>query len=61
MKSDATKAFMAAVAVAQHHGRPHTPTDQAWTETLFSHVKGGGRSWSASVIRRSWSTSVCCS
>ena len=40
MKSDATKAFMAAMAVAQHHGRPHTPTDQAWTETLFGHVKG---------------------
>ena len=40
MKSDATKAFMAAMAVAQHHGRPHTPTDQAWIETLFGHVKG---------------------
>ena len=31
---------MAAMAVAQHHGRPHTPTDQAWIETLFGHVKG---------------------
>lgn len=40
MTSDATKAFMAAMAVAQHHGRPHTPTDQAWIETLFGHVKG---------------------
>ena len=40
MKSDATKAFMATMAVAQHHGRPHTPTDQAWIETLFGHVKG---------------------
>lgn len=39
MTSDATKAFMAAMAVAQHHGRPHTPTDQAWIETLFGHVK----------------------
>ncbi len=28
------------MAVAQHHGRPHTPTDQAWIETLFGHVKG---------------------
>ncbi len=40
MKSDATKTFMTAMAVAQHHGRPHTPTDQAWIETLFGHVKG---------------------
>jgi transposase InsO family protein len=40
MTSDATKAFMAAMAIAQHHGRPHTPTDQAWIETLFGHVKG---------------------
>ena len=31
---------MAAMAVAQHHGRPHTPTGQAWIETLFGHVKG---------------------
>lgn len=27
------------MAVLQHHGRPHTPTDQAWIETLFGHVK----------------------
>ncbi|MST32292.1 DDE-type integrase/transposase/recombinase [Acidimicrobiaceae bacterium USS-CC1] len=40
MTSDATKTFMAAMAVAQHHGRPHTPTDQAWIETLFGHIKG---------------------
>ncbi len=40
VKSDATKDFMAAMAVAQHHGRPHTPTGQAWIETLFGHVKG---------------------
>jgi len=40
MTSDATKAFMAAMAIAQHHGRPHTPTDQAWIETLFGHIKG---------------------
>lgn len=40
MTSDATRAFMAAMAVAQHHGRPHTPTDQARIETLFGHVKG---------------------
>ena len=28
------------MAIAQHHGRPHTPTDQAWIETFFGHIKG---------------------
>lgn len=40
MTSTDTRAYMALVAIAQHHGRPHTPTDQAWIETLFGHVKG---------------------
>ena len=40
MTSNATREFMALMAVTQHHGRPHTPTDQAWIETLFGHVKG---------------------
>jgi putative transposase len=31
---------MVSMAIAQHHGRPHTPTDQAWIETLFGHIKG---------------------
>ncbi|WP_345455644.1 integrase core domain-containing protein [Actinoallomurus oryzae] len=26
-------------AIAQHFGRPGIPTDQAWIETLFGHVK----------------------
>jgi len=26
-------------AIAQHFGRPGTPTDQAWIETLFGHPK----------------------
>ena len=26
--------------LAQQFGRPHTPQDQAWIETLFGHVKG---------------------
>ncbi len=39
MTSEATREFMALMAVVQHHGRPHTPTDQAWIETLFGHVK----------------------
>jgi Integrase core domain len=31
---------MAGVAITQQFGRPHTPPDQAWIETLFGHVKG---------------------
>ena len=31
---------MAACAIMQRFGRPGTPTDQAWIETLFGHVKG---------------------
>jgi len=26
-------------AIAQHFGRPGTPTDHAWIESLFSHIK----------------------
>ena len=33
---------MALCAIAQHFGRPGTPTDQAWIETLFGHIK---REW----------------
>jgi putative transposase len=40
MRSYSTREFMAGVAIAQQFGRPHTPTDQAWIETLFGHVKG---------------------
>lgn len=39
MKSRDTKKFFAACSIAQHHGRPSTPTDQAWIETLWGHVK----------------------
>jgi len=39
MTSDATRAYMALMAIAQHHGRPHTPTDQAWIESFFGHIK----------------------
>ena len=28
------------MAIAQHHGRPGTPTDQAHVESFFSHLKG---------------------
>ena len=40
MTSHDTRAYMALMAIAQHHGRPHTPTDQAWIETFFGHIKG---------------------
>jgi hypothetical protein len=30
---------MALCAILQHFGRPGTPTDQAWIESLFGHVK----------------------
>jgi len=38
MTSCSTREFMAMCAIAQHFGRPGTPTDQAWIESLFSHV-----------------------
>ena len=39
MTSQATRELFAALAVAQRLGRPGTPTDQAWIESLFGHVK----------------------
>jgi putative transposase len=39
MTSHDTRAYMVMMAIAQHHGRPHTPTDQAWIESFFGHVK----------------------
>ena len=37
--SGSTREFMALCAIAQHFGRPGTPTDQAWIESLNGHVK----------------------
>ena len=37
--SGSTREFMALCAIYQHFGRPGTPTDQAWIESLFGHVK----------------------
>ncbi len=34
-----TRKFMAMVAIAQHFGRPSTPTDQAWIESLNKTIK----------------------
>lgn len=39
MTSGSTREFMALCAIATHFGRPGTPTDQAWIETLFGHTK----------------------
>ena len=39
MKCRDTRRFMAVCSIVQHFGRPSTPTDQAWIETLWGHVK----------------------
>ena len=39
MTSRDTRVWMAMMAIAQHHGRPRTPTDQAWIESFFGHIK----------------------
>jgi len=39
MISGSTREFLALCAIAQHFGRPGTPTDQAWIETLNGHLK----------------------
>jgi transposase InsO family protein len=39
MTSKSTKAFLAGARIATHYGRPGTPNDQAWIESLFGHVK----------------------
>lgn len=39
MRSGSTREFMAMCAIAQHFGRPGTPTDQAWIESLNGHIK----------------------
>jgi transposase InsO family protein len=39
MTSGSTREFMALHAIAGHFGRPHTPTDQAWIESLNGHLK----------------------
>ena len=39
MTSGSTREFLALCAIAQHFGRPGTPTDQAWVESLNGHLK----------------------
>jgi len=40
MAAHDTRDFMALMAIVQRFGRPHTPTDQAWIESFFGHIKG---------------------
>ena len=39
MRAGTTREFLAMCSIASRFGRPGTPTDQAWIETLFGHVK----------------------
>ncbi len=39
MIANNTRKFMALVAIAQHFGRPSTPTDQSWIESLNGTIK----------------------
>jgi hypothetical protein len=39
MTSADTRSFMALHLIAQHFGRPGTPADQGWIESLFGHTK----------------------
>jgi putative transposase len=40
MAAQDTCDFMTLMAIVQRFGRPHTPTDQAWVESFFGHIKG---------------------
>jgi transposase InsO family protein len=51
MTSLATREFFAGLAIAQRLGPPHTPSDQAWIESLFGHVKASGHTSNRSAIR----------
>ena len=39
MREGTTREFLALCCIASRFGRPGTPTDQAWIETLFGHIK----------------------
>lgn len=40
MRAGTARELPAMCSIVAHFGRPGTPTDQAWIETLFGHVKG---------------------
>ena len=42
MTSGSTREFMASCAIHQHFGRPGTPTDQAWIESLLATSRPNG-------------------
>ena len=52
MTSHDTRAYMAMMAIAQHHGRPRTPTDQAWIESFFTTSPTNGPTSTRSPTRR---------
>ncbi len=39
MTSGSTREFITLCAIAQHFGRPGTPTDQAWVESFNGHLR----------------------
>ena len=39
MRAGTTREFFALCSIAAHYGRAGTPSDQAWIETLFGHIK----------------------
>jgi hypothetical protein len=50
MTSVDTRAYMAMMAIAQHHGRPHTPTDQAGSRRSSGTSSTNGPTCSTSPI-----------
>lgn len=52
MTSGSTREFMALHAIARHFGRPGTPTDQAWIESLNGHLKNEHPHLLATATRR---------
>ena len=53
MTSCSTREFMAMCAIAQHFGRPGTPTDQAWIESCSATSRPTGRTSTGSATPRS--------
>jgi putative transposase len=45
MRSHSTRECMAACTIMQRFGRPGTPTDQAWVESLSATSRASGRTW----------------
>ena len=46
MRAGTTREFLALCSIAARFGRPGTPTDQAWIETLFGLWVPETRPWS---------------